>query len=195
MLRTFLVLAAGLCVLPLMGQNDADRYRDQDRGTRLEPGMVIPVRTIDPINVNRSDRRVYHAVVARDVRGDNGQLAIPRGSDVELTVRVARDNDLVLDLESVNVNGQRYALRAEPNRQQAEQSGGLVGNIIDQVTGQPDGRAVAIPADAVLNFRLVQPLYMGVADRGVMRDGNHYHDWYNRDDRFNDGYYHRDQQH
>jgi hypothetical protein len=24
-------------------------------------------------------------------------------------------------------------------------------------------------------------LEMGIADRGVMRDGNHYHDWYDHD--------------
>jgi hypothetical protein len=32
-----------------------------------------------------------------------------------------------------------------------------------------------------MGFRLERALNLGVADRGVMRDGNHYHDWYRRD--------------
>jgi hypothetical protein len=28
---------------------------------------------------------------------------------------------------------------------------------------------------------LERPLEMGVADRGVTRNGSHYHDWYDRD--------------
>ena len=37
-----------------------------------------------------------------------------------------------------------------------------------------------VPRDSVLNFRVQSPLVVGVADRGVDRDGNH--DWYKRDD-------------
>jgi hypothetical protein len=36
----------------------------------------------------------------------------------------------------------------------------------------------------VVTFRLERPLDMGVADRGLTRDGRHYHDYYgdyNRD--------------
>jgi hypothetical protein len=35
----------------------------------------------------------------------------------------------------------------------------------------------------VLTFRLPRPLEMGVADRGIDRDGRHYHDYYNDDRR------------
>src|SRR6478735_7398523 len=96
---------------------DRDRDRDFDRGrdriTRLEPGTVIPVRTNDMIEVGRRDNRVYTGIIDQDVRGDNGRLAIPRGSTAELIVRAAPDNDLILDLESVVVNGQRYAIRTD----------------------------------------------------------------------------------
>lgn len=86
---------------------DQDRNRDSDRMTRLEPGAVIPVRTNEAIEVERRDNRVYTGTVDQDVRGSNGRVAIPRGANVELMVRVERDNDLILDLESVVVNGQR----------------------------------------------------------------------------------------
>src|SRR6202043_1165336 len=95
---------------------------DRDRGmyTRLEPGAVIPVRTNDRIDVERSDNRVYYSTVDQDVRGDNGHLAIPRGASAELIVRVAPDNDLILDLESVVVNGKRYAVRSDANRMESQ---------------------------------------------------------------------------
>jgi hypothetical protein len=162
----------------------ADRNWDQGRGmyTRLEPGTMISIRTNEAIDVERRDNRVYYGTVDQDVRGDNGRLAIPRGSNVELIVRVARDNDLILDLESVVVNGQRYAIKTEPNRVESQRDNSLVGAIVGAVSGgQYTGRAVRIPRNAVVSFRLGRPLDMGVVDRGVTRDRYHYHDWYDRD--------------
>jgi len=147
--------------------------------TRLEPGVVIPVRMNETIDVERKDNRVYYGTVDQDVRGENGRIAIPRGSNAELMVRVAPDNDLILDLESVVVNGQRYAMRADPNRVESQRDNSLVGAIVGAVSGgQVRGRAVRIPRQSVVTFRLDRPLDLGVADRGVTRDGHHYHDWY-----------------
>src|ERR1051325_5464326 len=94
-------------------ERDSDRYWDNQnrRYTELIPGTLITVRPTEAIDVERKDYRVYTGIIDRDVRGGNGQLAIPRGSTAELIVRVARDNDLILDLESVTVNGQRYAIK------------------------------------------------------------------------------------
>src|SRR5579862_5532630 len=125
------VAAAVLCLLPsAWAQNrdhDRDNREDRDRFTRLEPGMVIPVRLNQTIDVDRSDNRVYRGTVDQDVRGDNGRLAIPGGSNVELLVRVAPDNDLILDLESVVVNEQRYALKANPDRIESPRDNSIVG--------------------------------------------------------------------
>jgi hypothetical protein len=184
------LLAMALCFSTLATAQDRDRDRDQDRNryndrtTRLEPGTVIPVRTNDAIDVDRRDNRVYTGVVDQDVRGDNGRLAIPRGSSVELIVRVERDNDLVIDLESVMVNGQRYAVRTDATRAGSERDNSLIGGIIGAINGgDARGRAVRIPRDSVMSFRLQRPLEMGVTDRGVTRDGRHYHDYYDRQDR------------
>jgi len=86
------------------------------RITRIDAGAVLPVRTNERISADRVDGRIFTGVVDRDVIGENGQLAIPRGSNVELIVRVAHDNDLILDVESVTVNGQRYAVSAGADR-------------------------------------------------------------------------------
>ena len=165
-------------------ERDRDRFRnDGDRFTRLEPGTNIAVRTNDSIDVERFDNRVYYGTVDQDVRGDNGRLAIPRGSRVELIVRVMRDNDLVLDLESVNVNGQRYAIQTDRNRVESQRDNSLVGSILGAINGvQVQGRAVRIPRGSVLDFRIQTPLVVGVADRGVDRGGYHYHDWYRQND-------------
>jgi hypothetical protein len=168
---------------------DHDRFRyERDRLTRIEPGTNIPVRTNNAIDVERFDNRVYYGTIDQDIRGDDGRVAIPRGSRVELIVRVMRDNDLVLDLESVNLNGQRYAIQTDRNRVEAQRDNSLVGSIIGAINGgQAQGRAIRIPRDSVLNFRLQTPLTVDVADRGVDRDGNHYHDWYRRDDYYREG--------
>jgi hypothetical protein len=177
-------LLVALSLLPAAFAQDRDRDRDRDdrdrdRVTRIEPGTVIAVRNNESIDVERKDNRVYRGIVDQDVRGENGRLAIPRGSAVEMIVRVAPDNDLVIDLESVNVNGQRYAIQTEANRQESQRDNSLVGAIVGAIQGgQVRGQAVRIPRDSVLTFRISRPLIMGVADRGVDRGGYHYHDWY-----------------
>jgi hypothetical protein len=179
------LLTMTLCLAAVAQDRDRDRdrdgNRDSDRMTRLEPGTIIPIRTNEAIDVDRSDNRIYTGIVDQDVRGDNGRLAIPRGANVELIVRVDRDNDLIVDLESVVVNGQRYAIRTDANRVESRRDDSLIGGIIGAISGgEVRGRAVRIPRDSVVTFRLQRPLEMGVADRGSTRDGRHYHDYYER---------------
>jgi len=100
---------------------------------------------------------------------------------VELIVRVERDNDLVLDLESVTARGQRYGIQTEASRVQSTRDNSLVGSIVGAINGgQVRGRAVRIPRNTLLTFRIERPLDIGVPDRGIDRDGRHYHD-YDRD--------------
>ena len=177
-----IAIVLALCILPNVSAQDRDHDRDPDRKpvTRLEPGTMIAVRTNETIDTDRRDNQIYSGIVDQDVRGNDGRLAIPRGSSVELIVRVAHDNDLIIDLESVQVNGDRYAVKTEPNRQQARPDDSLVGSIIGAIEGgEARGRVVRIPRDSVLTFRLERPLEMGVQDRGTDREGHHYHDWHN----------------
>ena len=168
-----------------------DRDRDRDRITTLVPGTVIPVRTNEAIDVNKGDYRVYRGSVDQDVRGDDGRLAIRRGATVELVVRFAPDNDMILDLDSVTTDGQRYAVKADTKRAHSERDNSLVGAVFGAINGgQVQGRAVRVPRDTVITFRLLRPLNVGVPDRGIMRDGRHYHD-YDRDS-YGQGWY-RDQ--
>lgn len=131
--------------------------------TRIEPGTNITIRTFQRIDSDRRDDRVYTAAVDEDVWGVNGRLAIPRGSPVELMVREAPDRDLILDLESVTVNGQRYALETESERIESQRGPGLganhgtaehvgggavLGAIIGAIAGGGKGAAIGAGAGA-----------------------------------------------
>jgi hypothetical protein len=151
-----------------------DRNFDRGRLRRLDPGTTIPVRMNQTIDVNRSDNRMFYGTVDRNVRGDNGHIVIPRGSNVELMVRTARDNDLILDLESVVVNGERFSLRTDSNRIESERDNSLLGNIVGAINGQRvRGTAVRVERGTLLTFRLERPLELGGRDHDYF-DHDHY---------------------
>jgi hypothetical protein len=129
----------------------------------LGTGTSITVRTSERIKVTKSDGRIFAGVVDQDVRDANSNLVIPRGSQVELTVKAFAKKDLVLDLESVTVDGQRYAVTADDaalgneqndgigkNRRTAEYIGGgaVLGTIIGAIAGGKKGAAIGAVAGA-----------------------------------------------
>jgi hypothetical protein len=129
--------------------------RHVENSTRIEAGMTMPVRTNEAIRTKRADGRIFTGEVSDDVLGSNGELAIPRGSSVELMVRVAQDRDLILDLESVVVNGQRYGIDASPERIESRDGiganqrtgkfvggGAAIGAIIGAIAGGGKGAAI-----------------------------------------------------
>jgi hypothetical protein len=183
-----ILLALLLAPIASSQERDRDRDRGQSRGsdavTTLQRGTVIPVRTDEAIDVERSDNRVFTGTVDQDVRGDDGRLAIPRGAQVELIVRTTSNNDLIIDIDSVTASGQRYAIKTDPKRVSADRDDSLVGGLVGAITGgEGRGRAVRIPRDSVVTFRVQRSLDMGVPDRGSSRDGRHYHDYDDRNDR------------
>jgi hypothetical protein len=162
-------VVAAMSLIPAASAQDRDR--DANRLTRIEPGTNLAVRTTEAIDVDRRDNRVFRGVVERDVRGENGRLAIPRGAPVDLVVRVAPDNDLIIDIGSVMVDGQRYAVRTDTNRIESDRDNSLVGAIVGAVSGaEVRGRAVHIHPNTVLNFRIDRPMEMAAADRGGYQD-------------------------
>jgi hypothetical protein len=157
----------------------------------VAPGTQIQVRTDQPIEMHTWDRgRIFHGVIARDVEARDGDVAIRRGSPVELIVRQTGPDQLVLDMESVTVNGKRYALDTSGpnfNGDQYRNGGGLLGNIVGAVTGGQvqvvtRGNEIRVPQGAMITFQLEAPLHVvDWRDPGYDRDQNHYHrdnDWY-----------------
>jgi hypothetical protein len=136
-------------------------------------GASIFVRTNETLNARRSDGRVFLGVIDRDVIDERGAVAIPRGSRAELIVTNVSRQDVSVDLESIVVNGQRYAIAANPDRvRNTEGDMWRDGRNAEYVNG---GYGRRIARSSVLNFRLEQPLRMGVADNGYIRNGVHYH--------------------
>jgi hypothetical protein len=130
---------------------------------RIDAGSSISVRTNEAIDVRRSDGRVFSGAVDQDVINADGSLAIPRGSAVELDVKNISNQDLVIDLASVTVNGQRYAVTAYAdgvaggqrdgfgrNARTGEFLGGgaLLGTIIGAIAGGGEGAAIGAAAGA-----------------------------------------------
>ena len=140
-----------------------DEWYPANPVSRVEPGTDIPVRTNEFIETHSRDGRVYYGRIAQDIRGSDGQLAIPRGSDVELIVRSARDNDLVLDIESITAYGQRYAIDTGTERIESSNrpgiganertgkfvgGGAILGTIIGAIAGGGKGAAIGAAAGA-----------------------------------------------
>jgi hypothetical protein len=88
----------------------------------LAAGTSIEATMSDSIN-SRHDKpgKVVTARVARDVKDRAGQVVIPAGSEVKLTVtalapaenKSSKDGKLEFEVNSVNVNGRIYAVDAD----------------------------------------------------------------------------------
>ncbi len=131
--------------------------------TTLQAGTSITVRTNERISAHNNDGRVFSGVVDQDVMDRNGNLVIPRGSNAELVVRGLSNRELSLDLESVTVNGQRFAVASSTadvsgnrkpgvgaNKRTGEYVGGgaLLGTIIGAIAGGGRGAAIGAAAGA-----------------------------------------------
>jgi ribosomal protein L24E len=128
----------------------------------IDAGSEITVRTNEAIETRHANGEVFSATVDNDVIGRSGNVAIPRGSDVELVVREIGNNDLALDLDSVNINGRRYGLAAESNvtanrregvgvnKRTGKYVGGgaILGAIIGGIAGGGKGAAIGAGAGA-----------------------------------------------
>jgi len=150
-----------LWALCLVNPASAQGYRNRGNGT-IDPGTNITVRTNQWIRANADDGRIYNGFVQQDVVDHNGNLAIPRGSNVELVVRRMSRNELTLDLDSVMINGERYGIRGEDlvgsqndsgigaNRRTGEYLGGgaVLGAIIGAIAGGGKGAAIGAAGGA-----------------------------------------------
>jgi len=135
----------------------------QTRTHVVPAGADIAVRTEDTIDSGRAvEGQTYPAEVARNVLDAEGQVVIARGSNALIVIRSAAKgghfrgtSDLVLDLESLSVEGRRYELSTADvveqgkagigkNRRTAEYTGGgaLVGTIIGAIAGHGKGAAI-----------------------------------------------------
>jgi hypothetical protein len=135
----------------------------------LPAGSQISVRTNEPIDsTTAAEGQTFDAQVTRDARDANGDVVIPRGASAGIVIRSASKggrirgaSDLVLDLQSVAIRGQRYTLDTldvtrrgksgiGANRRTAEYTGGgaALGAIIGAIAGGGKGAAIGAGAGA-----------------------------------------------
>jgi hypothetical protein len=182
------------------------RYATAANGTRstvtLPAGTEISVMTNDSIDsATANEGQSFSADVAENVTNSAGRIVIPKGSEAELVLRKVRaqgkvtgNSELVLDLQSVKVNGRRYTISTEDvsqkgsdglgaNKRTATMVGGgaVLGTLIGAVAGGGKGaaigaatgaaagagtevltrgKAVKVPSESRLRFRLDQPLQL-----------------------------------
>ena len=159
--HTFISLLIGSVFIALcLGVTANAQYRTSGW---IDAGTTINVRTMENINANNSDGRVFHGAVDQDVYDRNGNLMIPRGSEAELIARRLSNNEMALDLDSITVNGQRYGVQSTEaavggnsgsglgvNKRTGEYvgGGGLLGAIIGAIAGGGKGAAIGAGAGA-----------------------------------------------
>jgi len=172
---TAAILFTGFALTPAFAQRnntDWDWDGNYSRLGRIASGTYIPVRVTDSIDTERADdRRTYTGVVSEDVWDDYGRLsvpAIPSGSRVDLVVRPTSNDELVLDLDSIYANGQRYSVSASPERVEGTSGrpsnqdtaiyaggGALLGGIIGAIAGGGKGAAIGAAAGAATGYGVV----------------------------------------
>jgi hypothetical protein len=121
----------------------------------LSAGTQIAVRTDEYIDTREAQGATYPAEVAADVLSPDGKVLIPRGAQATLVVRRLPDNNVVLDLSSVQVNGRRYALDTSTahgdrnqgvgmNKRTGEFVGGgaVLGTLLGAIAGGGKGAAI-----------------------------------------------------
>jgi hypothetical protein len=129
----------------------------------------VSVRTDDTINsATATEGQTYAAEVTDDVLDANGDVVIPHGSNAQIVIRSASKggrfrgaSDLVLDLQSVSVEGQEYMVSTTDlqqtgkqglgaNKRTAEYTGGAaaLGAIIGAIAGGGKGAAIGAGAGA-----------------------------------------------
>ena len=132
-------------------------------------GTKVSVRTEDSINAATAvEGQTYAAEVTDDVPDANGDVVIPHGSNAQIVIRSASKggrfrgaSDLVLDLDSISVEGQQYRVSTTDlkesgkqglgaNKRTAEFTGGAaaIGAIIGAIAGGGKGAAIGAGAGA-----------------------------------------------
>ncbi|MBI2816904.1 MAG: hypothetical protein HYX72_08180 [Acidobacteria bacterium] len=135
----------------------------------LPVGTEIAVRTEDTIDSSKAvEGQTYAAEVVNDVLDAAGATVIPRGANAEIIIRsvsqggrIRGASDLVLDLQSISIDGREYQLSTSDvtergksgigaNRRTAEHVGGgaAVGAIIGAIAGGKKGAAIGAGAGA-----------------------------------------------
>lgn len=145
-----------------------------DRSEAVRETHIIPADAEIQVRVNENidsrtatEGRTYSAEVHQDVLADNGNVAIPGGAQADLVIREIKEGgtvsspQLVLDLQSVRIDGRRYLVSTQDleqgneagigkNRRTAEMLGGgaALGGLLGAIAGGGKGAVIGAVAGA-----------------------------------------------
>jgi hypothetical protein len=140
-----------------------DRSAIKTTTFQIAAGTEIAVRNDEMIDSSKAaDGQTYAAEVTDDVHDASGAVVIPRGANARLVIKSAASggrirgaSDLVVDLQSVSVEGQQYAVTATDyeqtgregigaNKRTAEFAGGgaALGAVIGAIAGKGKGALI-----------------------------------------------------
>lgn len=135
----------------------------------LPAGSEVSVRTNEGIDsATAAEGQTFDAQVTRDARDEADDVVIPRGSPARIVIvsaskggRFRGQSDLVLDLQSVTINGKSHAIQTTgieqkgksgvgANKRTATYTGGgaALGAIIGAIAGGGKGAAIGAGAGA-----------------------------------------------
>ena len=135
----------------------------------LPVGAEVSVRTNELIDSGvAQEGQTFDAQVTRDLKDADGDIVVPRGSRANIVIKSASkggkfrgQSDLVLDLQSVVINGKSYAVETAEiaqkgkegfgaNKRTAVHTGGgaAIGAIIGAIAGGGKGAAIGAGAGA-----------------------------------------------
>lgn len=139
------------------------------RTYELPSGSEVSVRTNEPVDsATATEGQTFDAQVTRDAKDANGDVVIPRGSSARIVIKSASKgghfrgaSDLVLDMQSVSIDGRRYIIDTADitqkgrsnvgiNKRTGEFTGGgaALGAIIGAIAGGGKGAAIGAGAGA-----------------------------------------------
>ncbi len=146
-----------------------NRASIQTKTFQAPAGTEISVRTEESIDSAAAvEGQTYAGEVTSDVLDGAKDVVIPRGSNAQIVIKSASKggrfrgaSDLVLDLQSVSIGGQQYALSTTDleetgrnglgaNKRTAEFVGGgaAIGAVIGAIAGQGKGAAIGASSGA-----------------------------------------------
>lgn len=131
-------------------------------------GTQISVRTNDAIDSSTATQgQQFSAQVADDVKGNNGEILIPKGANAELVIQnissggTTGSAELALALHSVTLNGRQYLVTTEnvtqssnqgigKNKRTGEMVGGgaALGTLLGAIAGGGKGAVIGAVAGA-----------------------------------------------
>jgi hypothetical protein len=140
-----------------------DRTAIQTTTFQIPSGTEIAVRNDEMIDSSKAaEGQTYAAEVTDDVHDAKGAVVIPRGANAQLVIksasgggRIRGQSDLVVDLQSISVDGQQFAVTATDfeqtgregvgtNKRTAEFTGGgaALGAVIGAIAGGGKGALI-----------------------------------------------------